>query len=140
MTFGLSARAVSSARASVNVEQRASRLFAETAQHARSAAMLTSGATPMMPSRLFTADAMIPATAVPCTSPARAPGYAAAKSRVTPDPAAQIGMAAVDRGIDDRDRHAAAGCELMGFLHFHLDRRGLQAGIGIVVAGRLRRE
>ena len=65
MTLGFNASAVSSARASEKLEHCAARLSLATAQHARSAAMLTSGATPMMPSLLLTAEAMMPATAVP---------------------------------------------------------------------------
>jgi hypothetical protein len=63
--LGSSPNASSSARASEKLEHCAASPFSATAQHARSAAMLTSGATPMMPSRLLTADAMTPAIAVP---------------------------------------------------------------------------
>ncbi len=65
MTLGFNASAVSSARASEKLEHCAATLSVATDQHARNAAMLTSGATPMMPTLLLTAEAMMPATAVP---------------------------------------------------------------------------
>ena len=133
-TFGFRSIATSSARASEKLEHCAATLSRVTAQQARSDAIVTSGATPTIPSRLFAADAMIPAIAVPCTSPPRGAGPASTKLRATLTRPCKSGCDAVDRRVDDRDRHASPRCEPMSVRDVHLRRARLQIGVRIVVA------
>ena len=140
MTFGCRPSATSSACASEKLEHCAASPLSTTAQHARNAAMLTSGATPMMPSRLLTADAMMPAIAVPWISPLRASAMLGDEIAREPHAAAQVGVVAVDGGVDDRDRNAAARRELVCSLDLHRRRRGLQLEVRIVVLRGLRVE